>query len=903
VRRRGRGIPVVVVLFVALAFGITSSSADTAGIADTATAPIAADVSAGLQSFAQALTGLDGLNQLGQSLPFTSQTPAATNGLDFAHSFVDSLKTNLASHVPFNSLLELQTYLSTGIDSTYGGVTVHATGAIAPVGSLYTIDLTLDLSRTGTTPLALDTPQTNVDGGSLATTFHTTANLTFKYDPAQADGNKFYLDEALNPLLTTTVGAAADFTATPFDVNLGFTKVHVGGTAGVGATITAQLQDPDGNGKVTQTEWSTTAPQSEFDVAFTASHANANVSLSSDILTPTSGSLANATITEADSNLANGLDAPSVSLGDLGDFKNIQPQEFLSGLASFAIMVQSLESSGPAGTAIPFLQHDPHALPTTDNGRPVEHIADFLKLNQSLIDFFTANGLNNPAPADPLSLNLDPAHLASVATIQQVTAQLETSLGMSAGALGIAYDPTTHKLTFNLGQTKTLSPITGRVDVADQLQNIGITGVQAAAQATITPSYDWSAKLGLDLSSATTPLPDRFFVVPSATHFSADFPVTGALDLAGQIGFLGVSLKSAHAGVEGPVDLLAARNTAHPMLNLQLKNNAHPSVDQLSFSDIFNAFGSSSALANPLNVLDATDASDVFNVTVPTFDLNAKATLGDSAPSLLQGKITVAWDKVTDPGTLSLTADGTFNDQLLNFDFDSSNPAAMFTTIMNVLGPFADQLSQLVASNPNLQREAAGDQPELRRARERVRSAEAASAGLCDQPRVVPPAVRNGPPESDRGHPGDRLRHNAEPRRQAGSREHHSTAAGLARRPADRAVPSFVRRLRPGHGLDPARGLHRPLPAERAAQRRSAVTRRHRRRQWYRQHRHRRQRDRQPDVRHSAPERRHDTWDAPERERRTVALHRHGAGRYVAAPRRLGADGRQHHARGEHRAR
>ena len=703
VRRRGRGIPVVVVLFVALAFGITSSSADTAGIADTATAPIAADVSAGLQSFAQALTGLDGLNQLGQSLPFTSQTPAATNGLDFAHSFVDSLKTNLASHVPFNSLLELQTYLSTGIDSTYGGVTVHATGAIAPVGSLYTIDLTLDLSRTGTTPLALDTPQTNVDGGSLATTFHTTANLTFKYDPAQADGNKFYLDEALNPLLTTTVGAAADFTATPFDVNLGFTKVHVGGTAGVGATITAQLQDPDGNGKVTQTEWSTTAPQSEFDVAFTASHANANVSLSSDILTPTSGSLANATITEADSNLANGLDAPSVSLGDLGDFKNIQPQEFLSGLASFAIMVQSLESSGPAGTAIPFLQHDPHALPTTDNGRPVEHIADFLKLNQSLIDFFTANGLNNPAPADPLSLNLDPAHLASVATIQQVTAQLETSLGMSAGALGIAYDPTTHKLTFNLGQTKTLSPITGRVDVADQLQNIGITGVQAAAQATITPSYDWSAKLGLDLSSATTPLPDRFFVVPSATHFSADFPVTGALDLAGQIGFLGVSLKSAHAGVEGPVDLLAARNTAHPMLNLQLKNNAHPSVDQLSFSDIFNAFGSSSALANPLNVLDATDASDVFNVTVPTFDLNAKATLGDSAPSLLQGKVTVAWDKVTDPGTLSLTADGTFNDQLLNFDFDSSNPAAMFTTIMNVLGPFADQLSQLVASNPNLQ--------------------------------------------------------------------------------------------------------------------------------------------------------------------------------------------------------
>jgi len=352
-------------------------------------------------------------------------------------------------------------------------------------------------------------------------------------------------------------------------------------------------------------------------------------------------------------------------------------------------------------------------------------------------------------------LNLDPAHLASVATIQQVTAQLETSLGMSAGALGIAYDPTTHKLTFNLGQTKTLSPITGRVDVADQLQNIGITGVQAAAQATITPSYDWSAKLGLDLSSATTPLPDRFFVVPSATHFSADFPVTGALDLAGQIGFLGVSLKSAHAGVEGPVDLLAARNTAHPMLNLQLKNNAHPSVDQLSFSDIFNAFGSSSALANPLDVLDATDASDVFNVTVPTFDLNAKATLGDSAPSLLQGKIDGRMGQGHRPG-----------DALAHCGRHLQRPAPELRLRLEQPGgdvhddherPRAVRRPAVTARRVESEPpgEAAGDQPELRRARERVRSAEAASAGLCDQPRVVPPAVRNGPPESDRGHPGD----------------------------------------------------------------------------------------------------------------------------------------------------
>ena len=86
-RRRYRGIPVVVVLLAALAFGLTSSSADTA---DPATAPIANDVSSGLQSFAQSLTGLDSLNQLGQSLPFTSQVPTAANGLNYAQTFTDS---------------------------------------------------------------------------------------------------------------------------------------------------------------------------------------------------------------------------------------------------------------------------------------------------------------------------------------------------------------------------------------------------------------------------------------------------------------------------------------------------------------------------------------------------------------------------------------------------------------------------------------------------------------------------------------------------------------------------------------------------------------------------------------------------------------------------------------------
>ena len=151
-RRRYRGIPVVVVLLAALAFGLTSSSADTA---DPATAPIANDVSSGLQSFAQSLTGLDSLNQLGQSLPFTSQVPTAANGLNYAQTFTDSLKAKLAAHPAFTSLTELEAYLSTGISDTYGGVAVTAAATVSPQTAgapLYTVALQLHLSRTGTTP-------------------------------------------------------------------------------------------------------------------------------------------------------------------------------------------------------------------------------------------------------------------------------------------------------------------------------------------------------------------------------------------------------------------------------------------------------------------------------------------------------------------------------------------------------------------------------------------------------------------------------------------------------------------------------------------------------------------------------------------------------------------------------
>ena len=695
-RRRYRGIPALVLLVLTLAVGLTSSSADTV---DPASAPVANDVSAGLQSFAQALTGLSGLNQLGQSLPFTAVQPSDATGLDFGHSFTDSLKAKLAAHPSFTSLTELQGFLTGGIDGTYGGVAVTSHATIDPQtagASLYTIALTLDLSKSGSTPLKLDTPQVNVDGGSLATSFHSTANLTFKYDPAQADGNKLYLDAASSPTLSTTAGAAANFTTSPFDVNLGFAKVHVTGPADVGATVDAQLQDPDGNGKITQTEWSTTAPQQEFDVAFGASHATANLALSSDILKPLGGGLTSATITEADTNLANGLDAPSVNLGDLGGFKNIQPQDFLSGLASLAVMIQSFEQSGPAAIDLPFLHRDPSA-PSTS--KPIEKLSDVVALNQGLIKFFTDNGLSGVA--DPLTLNLDAAHLATMSNVQDVLSKVDDALGASAPALGLVYDPTSKQMMFTLGQSKTLAPVSAHVSMGDQLKSIGLTNVDSAGlEAEVDPSYNWHVKFGVDLSTAGTGnLTDRLFLVPSGTELSANVPITGTLSLTGQVGFLGLGLKSLTGGIPGNVQLLGPADGSKPMIDLKLKPNG---ADKLTLKQIFDAFGSATTTANPFSVLDASSASDIVNAGVPPFDLQAAATFNNGA-SLVSGTLHVSWPNVT-TGTPQLSAEPDFSSNFLNFAYDPSNPQAMFTQLMSILGPVTQQVSQLVQSDPSLQK-------------------------------------------------------------------------------------------------------------------------------------------------------------------------------------------------------
>jgi Ca2+-binding RTX toxin-like protein len=701
-RRARLALALVPALIVLLVAGLSSSQAADPPLGD---ATSASDVSSGLQSLAQSLGGLGGLDELGQTVPFTDFAPTGANGLAFANAFVQSLKNQLNGQV-FSSLTELQSYLNDPArDGTFAGVHVDVGApALSQAGGIYSLGLSLDLTRPGaSTPIKLDTSAVDVDGGSVALSLHTTASLTVNYDPAQPAATRVYLSGASNPKVDTTIAATANFTSSPFHVNLGFSDVTVGGTVDVGASVGAAILDPDGNGRITADEWSSTAAVNQFDVSFGSTHANAALTLTSDIQTPLGGSLPAATISVTDNDLTNGVNTPNVSLGALGDFKNIQPQDFLSGIGSVAVMMSALESTGPAGFSFPFLHHDPN-----DHANPiVEHLGDAAKFNERLVKFFQDNNLSSTD--DPLSLVLDPSALANVDTIQEVSTKLETALGMSAGDFGLRYDPGTKRLTFAIKVQRNAShdpitPISARVDVADLLKNIGLTDLVengSSLQATVSPNYKIDVGVGVDLNPAGgQSISQRFFVDTSGTEFEANAPISANLDLVGRIGFLGIQAKSQLGGVDSAVQLLAPADVSKPMVKLDL--NGGPD-DRLTLKEVFDALGSQQSATDPLSILNASSAADVVNAAVPPFDLRAAATINDAGTNVVSGTAHVRWNNVLDPSTLILDADASFNDELLDFDFDPDNPAAMFTKILEVLGPFTHQLADLANTNPALQ--------------------------------------------------------------------------------------------------------------------------------------------------------------------------------------------------------
>ena len=236
----------------------------------------------------------------------------------------------------------------------------------------------------------------------------------------------------------------------------------------------------------------------------------------------------------------------------------------------------------------------------------------------------------------------------------------------------------------------------GTVQLGDALAADGgihaANGVNATAQ--VTPSYDAALTLVLDLQPPTLhdpPMeisnPDGSTYLASATPigadrvllrtgdkplFTADFPIDANADIFANAGFLQVELQGGvHVcAISAGADCTDPPDPAAPMLQVDLKDNG-----DLTFGDVVTLL-----LNDPGSLL--------------SFDTNIRATGGvdasvPGAPDFLGSQTAHAdfhWNDLKQTsGAAGPTFEASDLSELLAFDFDPSNPRALFSIILKTL--------------------------------------------------------------------------------------------------------------------------------------------------------------------------------------------------------------------------
>lgn len=683
------------------------------------------DIAHDLADFAGSLENLasDNLGSLAEKIPFTDVDPTGPDGLN-VESIFQALEAQLDATTA-SSIADLEAFLNdpdgangTANDGTLLGGTVDITGDITQNGSIYDIALGLDITRAGSTPINIEHDLVTIAGGTLTTGFDLDAALHFQFDPsAPTAEQKLYLITSESPALSLGFDADASFIGpSSFKIDLGIAELDVAGTADLGADFNAVINDLDGDGHITRAEL-TSAPEEVFTVSCgPASHATLDLDLTTDIAGLTGVS---ATVDLTETTPCDGVAAPTVVLGELGNFKNMSASDLLSSVAQLASMLNAVESVGPAGLELPFLD---------------KRLAEVAKFNEKLLEFFEANGLssaedcatdadddndgfvNDGCPAvdaaetecddavdddadtfvndgcpvqanNPLDLDISEEELLSLDTIQEVIPAVEEALDLAAGGLGLNYNQTSNTLGFTVDVAES-APKVANVDFGDQLERLGIVDVDAAsATADIEASYDLGFDVGLDLSLPSTaedpiPLLDRIFMRTDGIgpEFTANAETNAELDLDARIGFLGIEL----AG--NAVPLIGKRTgDTGAMLRIDLSDGGDGD-GKLTFGEVMDGLIDDTTIADDLTPADIFEnENDVLNVGVPETTVNATASV--SGTELASGSLTFSWPDVL-IGTPTLSSDTSFNNELLSFDFNHQDPLAMFSQVLDTLEAF-----------------------------------------------------------------------------------------------------------------------------------------------------------------------------------------------------------------------
>gem|GEM_PF-3274052 len=637
------------------------------------------EIGDGLEDLVGQLGALPGVDSLAERLPFTAKSPAQLAGIS---ELLAGLKTQLAGFSG-TTAGELDAFLDDpdgngdpANDGSFSGNTLDVAGTVTG-GSPYSISVTLTMTGDGiSTPFLLTGPDANADGvpdsligGSYSLDLDTTLTVAATFDPAQAPGQRLRVTTAGG---TLTFGGTAPLSGAA--VRLGILNAQGDGSITVGGSVVIAVVDPDDSGSVTIGEIRNTASSDLFSAAYGSFSASGLVNLTSAI-PGLDGSTA--TVTVAGSTPA--ATTATFNLGAFADFQNASPLDVISAIAQLGSSLGAMQTSGLVDVQLPFTS---------------KTLGELVDLAAPIKKFLIGNGITSAA--DPLSPGSGASFIANLAkydTLDEITALLGNALGLT-GPVPVSYDLTTKRLRFGVASTFTAAP-TFAADLSDEVAQIGIVSVTSGAStATIDATAALNLSFGIDL---TPPAPgqgliDRLFLDSSGTNeLSIDLPASANVEAGAMIGFVGLNLSDANSA--GAVPILTKRaSDSGSMLRFDLLDG--PNDDGiLTLPELFGALEAPS-----MSSLAAVGTLQI-NAAIPPTAITATATA--SGATLARGTFTIASADIT-AGPPTVTADGGFKNQLLDFAFDASNPLALFNRVLDAVGAAVDGFDTVIAGSAAL---------------------------------------------------------------------------------------------------------------------------------------------------------------------------------------------------------
>ncbi|MCU1358213.1 MAG: alkaline phosphatase, partial [Acidimicrobiales bacterium] len=637
-----------------------------------------------LNSWVATLDRTGGLDALTNALPFGARAQVQTFMRDkFFGKFLPYVQNKI---VEGNDSI---THLSEKLDDLDGdgkpgtdafglaNIDLDIAGDIQPKlpSKVYDITLTIKGSIAMDPDLALKAGDIGLTGQKAdgKATFDQTVKIHLDFTKKVGDpGRVAILKDGFGGHVKVNLGA--DFGGTDGAANgpdkpaLAFTTGGLGlkavGPANVTMDLDYGVKDPNGDGVIDATEMKDPL---EFLTAKCASGAvDVDLKASASLVGFTSKL---GTIKMIDGNLCDGFAAPVVDLDDFGQFEGVTMVEFVNGLAQLSASLRSIQQR--ADVDVPFVK---------------QGLADVISANDKLVKFFTDNRLTDPA--NPMAnITFDPTKRPDLDTIDEILPKLATALGVPMDKL----DPhvVDGRLLLDLSTLYAPGPKVGAgtLDFGDQLTRTGLAEVEGTAKATIDPSLAVNLGLGIDLRKGTA-FGDRFFLQldPTKPELTADAKVTAEAALHAKLSLLDVDLADDDA--TGPITLLDRKDATKPLLSVDLDGGAD---DRLTLSE----------LNNPANITKT--IKPTLNAKVPTFGLNATAKLGGTP--FAAGKVTIGWadlTALTGANSLQLAVDGNFQNTLLPFAYDASNPRATVTQLLTATHAGVQHLRTLLETNPEL---------------------------------------------------------------------------------------------------------------------------------------------------------------------------------------------------------